>query len=715
MKNLKNILLIILLASIQLQAQQVSKIVADVINENLYFPTVQNNESNFIIINSTKTDKVLSDKEFNDIFNNLQTINLYRQILSNKIEEKSFEKVNSNVINKVTNDKIKVLLTKEEIAEMQQYLELKNESELLNFINTHPSPIDYKMLYTSFKVKQLLGYVVEDKNIQKGVSYLYKITFGDKNGNEKTIGYSIGLNGQQNNIVLNKIRPTISHISMGDSMVICYWQYLLNKPDFKNFMTTSEKLNQNVGIFEGIKAFTLNHLQAKLWIKSDKGFIPTEQKNVNISEMGDTLSVSFAVRTLPEDVVNMYIVLHDDIGNISANSDTSHILSVDPLQVPILRNINVKDITDALKITWDKLPNKPYYKGIEIKRFGENSVLDSVATLSPTDTAYTDYNVKVGVHYIYNVKALYKEGYGMEQKTPSQGVGTNTKFSKPSHITNLSAINEGQNIKLSWNYTRNSKFYGFYVYRGLSPLEMSPVAGPINDNFYVDTAEELSGVTEYHYYVVVQDLTQQNSEPSNIAAIKPLRKVISAVPYNLRSNAINEKVYLEWFDVKTDDEFIKGYTLKRAEGNSDIFKNLKTGIIEGAFFVDSTSNYQSSYKYQVASINMNGDTSEFSDIYVYIPYQEPVAVLSDYTIRNLSDGIEISWPNIIYQNRKKYNIYKSEIESNKLEKIGSIDANEPFFIDKNVSAGKEYIYSISITDIENREGEQAQVQTIIRK
>ena len=711
-KIVKNILFIVLLASYEAHAQQVNKSVADAINASLYFPTVQNGEGNYIIINSTRMDKPLSDKEFNDIFDNLYAINLYRQVLSKKIDEADFNKVSTSVIGKVTSEKIKKALTKDEIAELTKFLELKNESDLPGFINTHHSPMSYKLMYNSFKIKQLLGFVVEDKNTQKGVSYLYKITFADKSGNEKVYGYSVGLNSQQNNVVLNKIKPTVSKISTSDSMVICYWKYALNAPDFKLFTQTSENLNQNVGIFEGIKDFTLNNLQAELWIKSDKGFIPTEKRAMNINETRDTLEVSFSVRTLPEDIVDMYILLRDDLDNKGVNSDTAHILSVDPLQVPILRGINVDDVTDGLKLSWKKLPEKPYFRGIEITRFGENSVLDSVAILSTTDTEYSDYNVKVGVHYIYNVRALYKSGYGMEQKLPAQGVGTNTKFSKQGKINNLTAANEGRNIKLSWNYVKNPKLFGFYVYRGLSTLDMYPIAGPIKDNFYVDASEELSGIAEYTYYVIAKDLTQQNSEPSNIVAIKPLRKVTSAVPYNLKCESVNNRVYLNWMDVKTNDEFVKGYTVKRAD--ADAFVNVAKGVLEGAYFIDSTSNAASSYKYQVASINFNGDTSEYSEIISYVPYKEPVDVLNDYNVRNLSDGIEISWANVLYQNRKKYNVYKSEIKSNKLQKIGSVSANEPFFVDKDVANGKEYIYSVSITDVEDREGEQAQVQTIVR-
>jgi hypothetical protein len=713
-KIFKNILLIIFLANIHANAQQVSEAVANTLKAADYFSTVQNNESNFIIIESTKFDRSLSEKELKEKFDNLATINVYRQVLSDNVVDADFDKVTSHTLGKVTNDKVRKLLNKIEIAELMEAFKLKNENEIASYLNTHTNTLEYGFFFNKFRFKQLLGFVIEDKNLQKGVSYLYKITYTDKMGNEKLEGYSLALNSLQHNVVLSKIKPTIGIASVNDSLVICNWVYSLQTPEFKNFITESEKLQKNTGFFRGIRAFTMNNLIAELWVKTDKGFVPGGKQIVSASEEADSININFSVRTYPEDVVNSYVVLHDDIGNTGMPSDTTYILSVDPLQVPILRNVDVKDITDGLQLTWNKLPEKPYYKGIEITRFGENSVLDTMAILTPMDSTYSDFNVKVGVHYIYNVKALYKEGYGMEQKTPSQGVGTNTKFSKPSKITNLKATNEGQNIKLTWDYAKNGKFFGFFIYRGLSPLDMTPLAGPVKDNFYIDEAEELSGTAEYNYYVLVKDLMQQNSEPSSIVTIKPQRKVASLVPYNLKSETVNDRLYLEWVDVKTDDAFIKGYTVRRAEGDKNVFKNISTGIIEGAFFVDSTSNSTQSYQYQVASINMNGDTSEYSDAYTYMPYKEPVAVLSDYTIRNLSDGIEISWPNVLYPNRKKYNIYKSEIKSNKFQKTGSVDANERYFVDKNVEKGKEYIYTISITDIENREGEQAQVQTIIR-
>jgi hypothetical protein len=709
----KSILFVALLACFQSQAQQVSKAVADVINSGYFFPTVQNSEGNYVTMLPKRAGKKTSEQEVNKAFENIEAINLYRQILSDKIEDKNFDKVASQVFGKMTASKLQKTLTKDEMTAFIKYAKVKNEDELVDYINANPNPMNYAFLLMSHKYNALLGYIVEDKNLQRGVSYLYKITFTDKNGNERPMGYSIGLNAQQNNVILNKIKPTISKISTSDSSVICTWAFSLKSPELTGFVDASEKLNQNVGIFEGIKSHTLNSLQAELWVKSDKdGFVPTGKKTVN--RTNDTLLISASIATLPEDVVNAYIVLNDEFGNTGTPSDTSHILSVDPLQVPILKNVKVEDILDGLQLTWKQLPEKPYFKGVEITRLGENSVWDTMAILSPTDTIYSDYNVKVGVHYIYNVKALYTQGYGMEQKVPAQGVGTVTKFSKPGKVTNFTATNEGRNIKLTWDYTKNDKFFGFYIYRGLSPLNMFPLVGPVKDNFYIDAAEELSGIAEYSYYVLVKDLKQQDSEPSNTIAIKPARKVTSLVPYNLKGEVVNNMIYLEWIDVKPHDDFVKGYTIRRAEGDNSTFKTLEKGLIEGAFYVDSTSNEQSSYQYQVASINLNNDTSDYTDIYTYTPYKAPVAVLTDFSTRNLTDGVEISWPSILYPNRKKYNIYKTEKETNKLVKIGSVNANEEYFIDKDVKMEKIYMYSITITDIEDREGEQAQAKMIIR-
>ncbi len=715
MKNKVIIILISLLANLNANAQQVSQAVANAINAKGYFPTVQNKDGNYIIVNSAKSDEKLSEQAFNDIFDNLASINLYRQVLTQTIVEKDFNKVSSNLLGKLTPEKMQKILTKEEIAELTKYLELKSEKDLVSFINANPSPLKYKIMYNSFKIKQLLGFVIADNQLQTGVSYLYKVMFVDKKGNEKLYGYSIGLNGAQNNVILNKIKPTISKISMNDSLVIGYWKYRFDTDDFKNFVAESEKLQQNIGIFEGIKDFTLNHLVAQMYIKSKKGFIPTEKRIVSSSSNNDSLEVGFSVSTHPEDLVDMYIVLQDDIGNQGFPSDTANILAVDPTQVPIVQESKVTDIIDGLKLTWKQLPNKPYFEGVEVTRYGEDSKLDTMGIFSPSDTIYTDYDVKVGVHYTYSVRALYKKGYEMVQKLPAQAVGTNTKFSKPSSPTKLTATYKDHAIQLSWAYVKNSKFFGYYVYRGLSPTSMQPIAGPLTDNEFVDSSKVLNGRTEYHYYVMAKDLIQQNSPPSNTVSIKPKIKVESASPYNLKIEIVNKRLYLHWFDVKTTDTYVKGYAVQRTEANTNSFVQLTKTLLKPPYIIDSTANIASTYKYQVASINANGDTSAYSEILLYSPVKAPVDVVLKYTVRNLSTGIEVSWDHLLYPNRKNYTIYKTTFGTDKLEKIGTVKANEFIFLDKNVEAGKEYVYSITVTDVENREGAQAQTQTIIRE
>ncbi|MEN9611865.1 MAG: hypothetical protein RLZZ628_2679 [Bacteroidota bacterium] len=718
MKNKILTIVILVWAHLYANAQQVSQAVADALKTTSYFPTVQNKESNNIIINSVnlvKSEKKVSEEEFNAVFDNLASIDLYRQVLSETIVEKDFEKVGSSVFGKLTPEKMQKILTKEEITELTQYLELKSTNDLVPFINANPSPAKYKLMYNAFKIKQLLGFAIADNQLQTGTSYLYKVIFVDKKGSEKLYGYSIGLNSGQNNVVLNRIKPTISKTSTNDSLVICNWKYRVDTGEFKNFMTESEKLQQNIGIFQGIKSFTLNNLVAQMWIKSEKGFIPTEKRVISSSPSLDSLEVSFSVRTYPEDLVDMYIVLHDDIGNQGFPSDTAHLLAVDPKQVPIVKSMELTDIIDGMRLTWKQLPNKPYYRGVEITRFGEHSKLDTVAILSPTDTAYTDYAVKVGVYYTYNVRALYKKGYDMEQKVPAQSVGTNTKFSKPSAVTNLTAANEGQTIKLSWSYVKNTKFFGYYLYRGLSPLAMDPIAGPLTDSVFIDSSETLNGRTAYHYYLVVKDLIQQNSKPSNSVSIKPNIKVASASPYNLKSEIVNQKLYLNWVDVKKTDTYVKGYIVRRTETDTKQFVSVTPTLLTAAYFIDSTAKITSSYQYQVASINFNGDTSVYSEILLFAPAKVPVDVVLKYNVRNLSTGIEVSWDRMVYPNRKNYTIYKTTFGTNQFVKIGAVQANEFLFIDKNVEAGKEYVYSITITDIENREGAQAQGQTIIRE
>jgi hypothetical protein len=168
-------------------------------------------------------------------------------------------------------------------------------------------------------------------------------------------------------------------------------------------------------------------------------------------------------------------------------------------------------------------------------------------------------------------------------------------------------------------------------------------------------------------------------------------------------------------DVKKTDRYIKGYIVRRTETDTNHFVPITPTLIAAPYFIDSTANIASTYQYQIASINMNGDTSDYSEVLLFAPAKVPVDVVAKYTVRNLSTGIEVSWERIQYPNRKNYTIYKTVFGTDKLEKIGAVQASEFLFIDKNVEAGKEYVYSITVTDVENREGAQAQVQTIIRE
>ena len=120
------------------------------------------------------------------------------------------------------------------------------------------------------------------------------------------------------------------------------------------------------------------------------------------------------------------------------------------------------------------------------------------------------------------------------------------------------------------------------------------------------------------------------------------------------------------------------------------------------------------YQYRVASINMTGDTSEFTDAFAYGVKKPDVSILNNFNVRNISEGIEVALPTVVFENRKYYRLYRKEEGENEYVNIGKIAADEFLFIDKNVVSNKYYTYSISVIDNEGREGVKCDAQSVKR-
>ncbi len=612
-----------------------------------------------------------------------------------------------------SNGDLNKLFSADDIVTLKSAFNVKSNGDLLNFFKTKSDPRYYGFNYLSNAVRIAMGHMYLDKEVKEGEKYMYVLTRVDKNKTEEPWGYTF-VETKGANEALNQLKPKKSNVIATDSFISVSWKLPLPiKP--------KENANKLVANKKGFKdlakllPFELNMVRAKIFSYNAQGWSPFPEMSLgNPNSTGDTLSFYYSKKTVPDEVLSCYLQLEDEVQNIGHNSDTSTSFAIDKKRLPIILSIKTKEVLDGVEISWKKLPQQPYIAGVEITKT-DGLTVDTVAILSAKDSLFTDYRLKVGVSYTYNVKALYLPQTNLVQDLPAQGLGMYTIFSKPLPPSNLEVENVGTNIALKWNYDSVPSFFGYYIYRGTSPDNMAIVGGPLKIKKYIDTSATLSGRSKYYYTVVTQNLREDASANSNMVDIVPNRKIETVSPNDLQFYYSNDRLILEWKDVRKQDEAIVGYAIKKNNVGSKRVDFLTKTVIETTTAFDSLIVAGITYQYSIASINTRGDTSEYSSVKEYKLEKEPVAILADFTARNIEEGIELEWAAMEYADRKSYNIYRKLLPEQPAVKIGSVTANNFLFIDKSAQKNTTYIYEISITDVDGREGLKSIARAVKRK
>ncbi len=611
------------------------------------------------------------------------------------------------------NGDLNKLFSANEIAALKSDFKIRSNADLLNYFKTKSNPRAYGFNYLSNAVKIAMGHMYLDKEVKEGEKYMYVLTRVDKNKTEEPWGYTF-VETKSGNEALNQLKPRTVNIIATDSFISISWKLplpLKSKEDANKLISGKKSFKSLVKLLP----FELNMVRAKIFSYNTQGWsVLPDMLFGNPNSTGDTLSFFYYKKTVPDEVVSCYLQLEDEVQNIGPNSDTSTSYAIDKKRLPIILGIKTKEVLDGVEINWKKLPQQPYIAGVEITKT-DGFTVDTVAILSAKDSLYTDYRLKVGISYTYNVKALYLPQTNLKQELPAQSLGMYTIFSKPLAPRDLIVENVGPNIALKWNYDSVPGFFGYFIYRGTSPNNMAIVGGPLKTKNYIDTSSTLSGRSKYYYTVVTQNLREDVSVNSNMVDIVPNRKIETVSPNDLHFYFSNDKLLMEWSDVRKQDDAIVGFAIKKTTVGNKGFSFLTKERIETTTAFDSTIVAGITYQYSIASINTRGDTSEYSSVKEYKLEKEPVAILADFTARNIEEGIELEWAAMEYTDRKSYNIYRKLLPEQPAVKIGSVNANTFLFIDKTAQKNTTYIYEISITDIDGREGIKSIAKAVKRK
>lgn len=677
--------------------------------ESKYIPSFQSPDGNYLYINDNlATDSVKLAKT---AFFSIERIDI------SKYSEDSLKKMNFNPNELLPIGRLQPVQDIDALRDICSavYIEafkkdkgLKTDKEIVSYFQTHRSFNDYGFWYNLIETRMALGLVYLDNKCNTGSKYVYLITRVYKDGKVESLGMNLSIGKKNGNVLLPLYQPIASKKFTSDSALTISWKVPFDNNKIESFYQKKSIEKDFSPIPFGFK-----NIRGGVYLQTTAGWEKLELILPSVNSKGDTLTFTYTAKAVSEKYYKLFLQIEDEVHNKGLTSDTSTMIVVSKESLPIVTKVYVTDTLNSIRVSWKPIIPKFYVDKIEISK-SELNTNPTFIYVKPTDTVFIDYNIEVGKKYVYKIKTLFLPQTSLKQEAAAEGVGKFSVFSKPLPPTNLTASNYGKNILLKWDNDSIPGFYGFYIYRGTSINDLSILSGPLFQNKFVDTANSLSGSSTYFYAVVTQNLRQQSSDYSNRVKIVPNRKYFIPKPAQIDFYYANKELTVSWDAVHLQDASIVAYLLQKKSEKDAAFVSLPLIQNRMNYFIDSNIMQGLNYQFRVACINMTGDTSEFTDTFGYGVKKPDVSILNNFTVRNITDGIEIALPTVVFENRKYYKLYRKGEGENEYMTIGKIAADEFLFIDKNVVSNKYYTYSISVIDNEGREGVKCDAQSVKR-
>jgi rhamnogalacturonan endolyase len=178
-------------------------------------------------------------------------------------------------------------------------------------------------------------------------------------------------------------------------------------------------------------------------------------------------------------------------------------------------------------------------------------------------------------------------------------------------------------------------------------------------------------------------------------------------PNNIRGVYSGDTVLIEW-DANIDSD-LAGYKLYRGRSNNKFTDSIDVG--NRTSYIDTNVKYDTTYYYAVKAYDVNGNHSEYSEIIKVTPTVRPTTP-TGISYRFDSNSIFLIWQSQNFGSISRININRSETEDMASAKTMSIDKSLNTYTDKDLTAGKKYFYSLSVTDTNQVESFPSKVLSI---
>ncbi len=303
-------------------------------------------------------------------------------------------------------------------------------------------------------------------------------------------------------------------------------------------------------------------------------------------------------------------------------------------------------------------------------------------------TDYLDTDIEKGVNYHYQITAVNSVGESDPSDTESIKITT-----KPSYPTNFEAVQQDNNIFLSWDPPVDDgglDILHYKIYKGRSENNISFLT-TVDKLSYLDT-EIQKGETYFYYVTAVNDLGE--SYPSSTDWSE-----VTTTPSSPRDFSVIEEqldVYLNWSE-PTDDggREITKYLIYRGESENNLSFYVQLNSTD---YMDTNIEKGIDYHYHITAVNEVGESEPSSTQSIMITTKPSSP--SDLTALKNGTDVYLDWNPPADDGGLEltsYRIYRGTDENNISYYSETINTR---FNDTDIDLGKKYHYYVTaVNDI----------------
>ena len=347
--------------------------------------------------------------------------------------------------------------------------------------------------------------------------------------------------------------------------------------------------------------------------------------------------------------------------SLSATAVSSTVVGAVSSNLATPKITKAESVDGGVKISWNKVNKaevyRVYYKGSK----GWTRLADT------TSTSYTDSKVASGKTYTYTVRCLNKSKNKFTSGYDSKGA--KATFIATPKITKAESVDGG--VKISWNKVNKAEVYRVY-YKGSKGWTR---LADTTSTSYTDS-KVASGKT---YTYTVRCLNKSKNKFTSGYDSKGAKATFIAAPKISKTENVNGGVKISWGKSNGAEKYRVYY--KGSKGWTRMVDTTSTS------YIDKDVSSGKNYTYTVRCINSSATkfTSGYDSKGKSVKYISAPKITK---AESVDGGVKISWSKS--SGAEQYRVYYKGRKG----WTRMVDTTSTSYIDKDVSSGKNYTYTV---------------------